>query len=400
MKYLIISIICTIVLSTQLLYPCDLQAADKLPGGVTNRLKKIDENMSKVEASIAENRVNRNALDWAQNAMDEIKSQYPDSVNSTEVKAAKERIDKGRLGIEKLESDKAEAKQNEANVEKASEQQAEEWAEKLIPYKADTTENSKGSYGVPMSDPAKIAAAKPKYEEAKKVYEEFKATGIDKESHWKLRQAEYDIKVALQNYEESGNRVYDDVVKDLDESLNWIKQEQTKSKPNMISTSQVKDLSDRVVSLKLILPADSEKFKTASSKLDEIVSIQADIEKVVLKNRKMEPDVYKGKDAAKIKTLAKSIVLKKESTAKVLKIHITSSTWEVESVTEWTDTTKTALQNRTTKGLYVQVAVTEGNDSFLYTLFINRDKIGGNTGQLKGHVMYRDKFLKQNLPGK
>jgi len=150
--------------------------------------------------------------------------------------------------------------------------------------------------------------------------------------------------------------------------------------------------------VKSILPADDATVKALESDLAEIEKNQAAIEKIVLKKRKMKPDVYKGADAAKVKALAKSIVLKDKSSAKIVRVHVISAKWDVESAIEWTDTTQSALQHRVTKGLNVQVALKIDSDCFLYTLFIHKDTIGGAAGSLKGHVMFRDKFLEENLP--
>jgi hypothetical protein len=392
--------ICVLVFCALLfvMQTCPIQAADKLPSGVTSRLKKIADQMSKVETSLSENKANHNALEWAQNALQEIKSQYSANADAPEVRSAEERIEKGRSAIEKLESDKTAAKQEKENTEKSADLIAEEWAAKLEPYKADTQENSKGKYGAPMSDPNEIAALRPQYEEAKKVYGEFLATGIDKDSHWKLREAEYNIKVAIQNYESSSDRVYKSAEEDINQALSWLQQQKNLPQPNIHSTSRMKDMSEKVDGVRLLLPADSEKLQTINANFTEIQKLQAEIEKIILKKRKMKADVYKGKDAAKVKTLARSIVTKEEKQAKVLRVHVTSPTWQTESATEWTDTTQTAIQHRVTKGLFAQVALTKGSDCFLYTLFINKDRISGATGGLKGHIMFKDKFLKENLP--
>ena len=141
-----------VTLCTLLVLSAGADCAAKLPGGVTSRLKKINDYMTKVEKALAEQRVNRNDLDWAQQALDEIIKVYPDYANAEEVRAAGQRIEAGRQGIEKLEKDKAAAKEADANAAKAAEAIAEQWADRLALYKADTAENSKRRFGAPMSD--------------------------------------------------------------------------------------------------------------------------------------------------------------------------------------------------------------------------------------------------------
>jgi len=111
----------------------------------------------------------------------------------------------------------------------------------------------------------------------------------------------------------------------------------------------------------------------------------------------MKPDVYKGKDADSLKTLAKSIVMKAHPKAKILRVSITSKAWERESVIEFTDTTKSALQHRVTNGVYAQAAAKEGTDCLIYTLFLHKDSIGGAQGELQGHIMYQDRILEKNV---
>jgi hypothetical protein len=111
----------------------------------------------------------------------------------------------------------------------------------------------------------------------------------------------------------------------------------------------------------------------------------------------MRIDKYSGKDAAELKKMAQAVVLKEHTGAKTLKVNITSAAWETESVVEWTDTTRTALRSRATDSVIAQVAVKAGADVFLYTVYLNKDKIDGKEQPLTGHVMYRDRLLEKNI---
>lgn len=373
-------------------------AAEKLPAGVTHRLQKIDQHMSRVESALAEGRANHNELGRAQGLLEEIRKQYPDDSGAAEVRAAEDRIAEGAAAIAGLEGDKAAAKEEQAKAEKAADDVAEQWADRLTAYKADDREGSKGAFGVPLSDPQLIRDRAPLYREAKALYAEFQATGIDKESHWKLRQADYDIRVSIENYESSIARLAEEAAKNVREARDWLAQQKARSEPNYLSADRLGSLRKEVEGIRLILPADSDQLRALNTDLAEVEKTQAEVEKIVLQERRMKPDIYKGADAAKIKELAKSIVLKEAKQAKILRAHIIHANWNTESAVEWTDTTKTAVQHRVTKGLNVQVALKKGADCFLYTLFVHRDTIGGAAGALTGHVMFRDKFLEQNLP--
>lgn len=372
--------------------------AEKLPGGVTSRLEKIDQYMSKVEQASERNRVDRNNLECAQSTLNEIKTQYPANAKADEVRSAEERINKGVAAIEKLEKAQADEKEKTVNKEKSAETIAEEWADKLAPYKAESKEGSKGNYGEPMSEATRIFALASQYQEAKKVYEEFLATGIDKDSHWKLREAEYNIKVALDNYESSSKRAIEEGAKQVKEAREWQTKQKPLPEPILLLADRMTALREAVAGVRLLLPAKSAQLKEINTDLAELEKVFVEVEVVVLKKRMMKPDLYKGADLATVKSLATSIVLKAEAKSKILRTHVINAGWTTESVKEWTDTTKTAEQLRVTKGINVQVALTINDGCFLYTLFINQDTIGGVKRPLTGHIMYKDKFLQQNLP--
>lgn len=382
-----------------LLMPLHLSAAvADLPSTVTSRLKKIDGYMAKVEASLIQKKADRNNLERAQEAYKEIKSGYPQHLDAPEVKAALKRIEDGENAIKALEGELAQNKENKKSDEVKQDQIAEDWAAKLDVYKSNTDPSSKGYFGCPTMDPKVIVQTAPLYKEAKALYAEFQAAGIDKDSHWKLRDAEYNIKTSIKVYEESIGNITREAEEKVKIALAFLKEQKGKENPLYLSGTQMPELADFIKSIQLVLPATDERRKSMEADWAAIQKLQSEIEKIVLKKRKMKPDVYKKADSASIKALAKSIVLKDGGAPQVLRIHITSANWEVESAVEWTDTTKTAVQSRTTKGVYVQVALKKAGGWYLHTLFIHKDTIGGNAGGLTGHIMFRDKFLQENLP--
>jgi hypothetical protein len=391
--------ICLFALCSLLFIPATASAnGDGLPSTVTSRLKKIDDYMAKVESAAQRGKADRNSLEWAQETYKEIKDRYPEHLNAPEVRAAVERIEKGVATVEALEKDKQEAKDAEKKGEQDKDRVAEDWAAKLEVYKSDSTPGSKGNFGCPSMDAKEIVRMAPIYKEAKALYAEFLATGIDKDSHWKLRDAEWAIKTSIKVYEQSIGNVCEEASKRIATAKTFLEGEKGKAKPNYLPSSELAVLEEHIKNVRTILPADDPKLKTLNDDYAAVQKMEADIEKIVLKNRKMKPDVYKGGDATAIKALARSIVTKDGGSPQIVRVHITSSRWEVESAVEWTDTTKTAVQSRTTKGVYVQVAIKKGGACFLHTLFVHRDNVNGNATGLAGHIMFRDKFLQENLP--
>ena len=108
--------------------------------------------------------------------------------------------------------DEAEAAKQQKAAQASGAAGAEEktlldWAARLGAYKADSRPGAKGQFGIPTEDIDTLLAARPAYEEAKGLYAKFLDSGLDKDAHAQLRQAEYDIRVAILNYEGSRERV-------------------------------------------------------------------------------------------------------------------------------------------------------------------------------------------------
>lgn len=382
-------------------------AAD-LPSQVTSRLKKIDEAMVKVEQALEKSKADHNNLERAQQALLEIDEGYAAHAKAPEVQAARERIRKGEEAIRALEAKTTEQAQQKQSSEKELEAQAEAWADRLAKYKADNTVGAPGEFACPSTDIDRILACRAYYEEAKTLYEEFKASGIDPDSHWRLREAEYDLRMGLEQYPRSIGYTFDQNADNIKQGAQWIAGQKGQAKPNIHGGLRMQEMSDQMDLIRKLLPEDDARLVDLEATWKQLVADQDLLEAKVLKDRKMKPDAYKGGDAAAIKSLARKIV--KEAIDKLqegrdeplpfelLNVHVTSAEWNTESALEWTDSTRSALQYRVTKGLNVQVACLLDGRCFVYTLFVHRDRVDGEAGDLVGHVMFRDKFLRENLP--
>lgn len=272
---------------------------------------------------------------------------------------------------------------------------AKDWAQKLAPYKADTTQGSKGYYGIPTTDVKQILGCKPAYDEAKRVYDEFKSTGIDPEDDWELKSAEWDIRVAIQNYEKSIGNVVADAETELANAEEFLNRDAKNAQ--LFSKANRQTVKDKVADVEALLPSEDPRRVAVKERFSKIEAKLAEGDKSRVASIRMKPDVYKGKDSQKLKAKAKAIVLSKNPGAKILRITITKKTWQRESVIEATDTTNTALQHRMTDAIYANVAAKEGNDCALYTVYLHKDKIGGSVNALQGHIMFKDPILEANV---
>lgn len=381
-----------IMIGCLLLIATAAMAQDALPGGVTSRLKKINDYLTSVETRLKAGSVNRNDLDWAVETLAELKKGYAAFASRAEVTAAEKRIADITRQVNDFEAGKKQKKDQAAAGAASEEKTLVDWAERLSAYKADSRPGSKGQFGIPTEDIEALLASRAAYEEAKALYAEFLKSGLDKDAHHQLRQAVDDIRVAILNYESGQERVPQNAAEKLDAALKWM----AESKTVALDKGERKTIALLVENAARLFPG-SERVKALNVKKAELDRRIEKVDTAILENRTMRPDQYKGPDAEQLKRLAQAIVLKEEKGASVLKVNITSAAWTTESVVEWTDTTRTALQHRSTDSVNAQVALRVGADCFLYTVFLNKDRIGGRENPLTGHLMFRDRLLEKNI---
>lgn len=113
----------------------------------------------------------------------------------------------------------------------------------------------------------------------------------------------------------------------------------------------------------------------------------------------LRADKYKGRDADELKEVAKKIVTRTFEGAEVLRLTIFSEDWKEETVTEWTDTTRSALRTRTTRELRFSAAFQDKDGVFRDFGYLNQDrKSDGTWGATYGHLTkFRAPMLKENV---
>ncbi len=373
-----------------------VEAQTKMPGGVTSRVKKINAYLDATESRLKSGSVDRNDLERAQEALGEIQKSYKDFASHAEVKAAEKRIAKVSEAIKAVEASKKQAKDKKEKDTASSEKILVDWANRLTEYKTNTSPGTKGYFGVSTEDIEKLLATKKDYENAKALYAEFLKTGINKDDHFKLRQAEYDIKVAILNYEQSRDRIPEAANKEIDEALKWMAETKASGKKLSLSKHQHERIALLIENVNKVFP-NTDKARALNAKKADLDKKIEEADKSILEGRRMKPNQYSGKDAEELKKMAGGIVTKNNRGAAVLKVNITSSSWETESALEWTDTTRSALQHRVTSFVYAQVGAKIGAECYLFTVYLNKDTIGGRQNPLTGHVMYKDRILEKNI---
>lgn len=371
-------------------------AQEKLPGGVASRVKKINEYLNAVETRLKSGSVDRNDLDRARDALEEIRKGYSASMKHPDVTAAEKRIAQVAKLLDDFEANKQQNKAQAQSAAAAEEKTLVDWARRLSAYKTDTKPGSKGYFGVPSGEVEAMLAARGSYEEAKALYAEFLKTRLDKDAHHELRQAEYDIRTAILNYEASQERVPAEAERRLDEALAWMAEQKKGGKGLSLGRDQQASIALLVENSARLFPGTAKTKALMAKKADLDKRIE-DADASILEARVMRAEKYSGNDSSELRKMAQAVVAKEQAGATVLKVNITSPAWETESAVEWTDTTRTALRYRATDFVYAQVAVKAAAEVFLYTVYLNRDRIDGKEQPLTGHVMYRDRLLEKNI---
>ncbi len=370
-------------------------AQTKLPGGVTSRVKKINGYLDKTESRLKSGSSDRNDLDRAREELNTIKKNYPDLASHGDVAAAEMRLAQMEKAFNEAQTGKKNKLIQNQKDEAAQDRVYEDWAGRLSKYKTDTKAGSPGNFGASTEDVKTLLANRKNYEDAKSVYAGFLKTGIDKDSHFRLRQAEYDIKVAIMNYESSRERIPVKAEEMLNEAISWMKDQKKKKSALSLDKDQKKNIDVYVENSNRLFP-DTDRIRKLNELKAALDGMVEDADRSILENRRMKPAQYKGKDSAELESMAKNTVLKSTAGAEILRVHITSPGWTTESALEWTDTTRTALQGRVTEGIYAQVSARTGRDCYLYTLFLNKDTVNGVRKPLTGHVMYKERILEKN----
>jgi hypothetical protein len=389
------TVITTVIIGIFLLTAAEVTSQSKLPGGVTSRVRKINTYLDKTESRLKSGSTDRNDLDRAQDELATIKKSYPDFATHKDVIAVENRISQVEKSFKDSQSGKQEKRAQQQSSTAAQDKIYVDWAERLSQYKTDINAGSKGNFGTPSEDIQKLLDNNKNYEDAKSLYADFLKTGIDKDSHFKLRQAEYDIKVAIVNYEESRNRIPVRASDKLEESIKWMKERKEATAQLSLDREQRKIIDLYVENSNKLFP-NTDRIKQLNARKAELDKMLEAADKSILENRKMKPAQYTGSDSGELMNMAKSIVLKSDPGASILKVNITSKAWIRESAVEWTDTTRSALQHRVTDGIYAQVSAKLGANYYLFTLYLNRDEIAGKKNPLTGHVMYKENILEKN----
>ncbi len=401
--------------------PQPAPAAQKLPGGVSYRLKEADRSLSKGERSLADADSAASAESRAQSALAAVKEardkmaeieqkfsgQYP--ADHPDIKAMNDRI----AALEKQANEAvAGAKQAQDAKAQAAAQAATAsagWITRLKPFV--TAPGQEGAdrekYLVPSAtrEEAEMAQRLRIYADASAALNEYKAANVTTPTE-ELADIVKELARALKNFaascESYSEEDFGDVEKKLGHAESFLAAQEAKVAAGESGILLQKDilveirgLLDRAASLAKKDDARVAKFQT---QLDGLIARDAKLRAARVADTLMTADKFKGAEMDEIKQKAGEVLAKAHADAQVLRTTVISPDWKEESVIEHTDTTRTALRHRVTRSVTAQVAAKKGAETFLYTLYIGKDRrTDGTWGELRGHVMFTDRMLEENV---
>lgn len=373
--------------------PLRAAGTEDLPTLVKNRLQWISDELKTIDSYIA---ADSPAESWYYKLLPYYSS-FNDEFYFDQIKTGLERsLDKAKDQLERLEDDR-DCPKDHPEVKALKEKVAA--AETAIKAYLEKKRVDDPQTHDRVFDIGKGVEGYALYHEAKAAFEEYQKATFPYGKFNELEQLEDGLKQKLDRFPENvkGSAMAD--LSTLERYLTILEERWKEQGAEALPIDEfaVNGYETQVVYLSTVLPADNERVTNAKKRWEDIKKQNQSVRAKLLDKRTMKPDVYKGKDAEALKDLAKSIVLKKHPKAEVLRVTLTREKWEREAAMEWTDTTKTALQFRVTDGMYAQAAAKEEGEVTLYTLFLNKDRIGGVQGGLKGHIMYTDKMLEKNV---
>jgi hypothetical protein len=299
------------------------------------------------------------------------------------------------------------------NLEKAyakqeTEKGSEEWVKKLEPFVAST--GPKQLIASYTSDVNQIKQQKEIYEQASAIFKQYQQVEFPKGKSFRLQQIEDKLTAELAEFPKTLQRSVGDQVKNaeakLDQEIAFLKSKQdwktdTKELPYVLSESRINDARKLIDRATALVPADDPGLVKLNEKMAELIKMNDERRKVHAERIRMIPDRFEGDGIKVVKEKASELVQSKFNGIQILRVTVISGDWKEETVKEWTDTTKSAVRIRTTRGVTAQVAGKKANGEVrLYTIYIAKDRRSDGTwGKLYGnlHSDLGDLMLEENV---
>lgn len=290
----------------------------------------------------------------------------------------------------------------------AQEAACKEWVTRLAPYVEVGMGSPKYLIASPTASAEQIKIQTALYEEARKLFDDYKKAEFPKGKTQRLQDIEGRMSKTLEEFPkamaQSQAMMSGDVGKRLDGVLEYFnrdsawKTDPTK-KPPTIMERDLKPLREEVDRYAGSVKADDAKLIELRGKLKAIETADAENRAVWAKRTFQRPDGYTGSDLDSLKEKAKAVTAAAHAGGQILRLTVPSKDWAVEDVVEATDTTNTALRHRITRSVRAQAAVKDASGAvWLQEVYLGQDKKpDGGWSELKGHTTWADRMAADNV---
>ncbi|MCB2154525.1 hypothetical protein KQI84_06535 [bacterium] len=390
---------------------------DKLPSGVSYRLREVDRFLKQGERAADPSSEGRDS-EWrsktarygaeqGRSALAEIESKFSGQYdpNHPDIVAMMKRIEALEAAADKIEADAAVAGQ----AAEAAKAECDAWVTKLSPYITSRggADYDPEKYFIPSAtqDMKEMQERLMHYAAAAEAYAEYKKVA-PKEKTDQLAQVERDFEYALKSFEEGvvSNAEYNlsEAARDLEYTLQFLQTNKAKADKgedfNIMRKDQLEVPTKNLERGAALLEPNNAEVKRLRKMIEDINKLDSELRQKRVADARMIPDKFKGNETKDIKKMAEKVVAKDRPGAKIKRITIVSEDWSTENVIEFTDTTRSALQHRVTRSVSAQVGAVLDGDGHIYTVYVGSDRQpNGKWGPLKGHIMFDDPILEKNI---
>jgi hypothetical protein len=389
----------------------------KLPGGVKNRLKKVDRILQRGDKVLTKKTVASNdskveelqhVIKKANTMIDEINKRYAADIpqGNAEMKQRLDKIAEFKAKVSEFKGGVEKGKADAANKKAEQEKQSNEWHAKLNPYVNNKKGNTKYLIASGTADETELSKRKKVYDELVVFFAEYQKTEFPAGKSEKLKGVETDVLYAIKTfdagYKQSLGNYLNQAERKLTEADSWVnnklKQNDGKTHIYPLGKDRIPDINKLIAKAASSVGKDNPKVIALHKKVAELEKKNAKLKAIKVERTVMTPDKFKGKELSTVKSQALTILQKKHSGTKSLRTTVISPAWKEEKVVEYTDTTKTKARYRITQSVTTQIAGKKDGKVCLYTIHVARNKNSdGSWGPLYGNVMFIDDMLEKNV---
>ena len=403
--------------STALTEPGD-SSGDKLPGGVSKRIRDIKREMDQVKRYLSKGTESsakqaQYILGGVQSLFDDIDKKYGDQFDTShpDYAAAKERFD--RLEGDTNAALAAAAKSNtdaEAD-EAAKKKQSAEWIPKFqayLSYPGNEGHDPNLLVYVPgTSEPEKFADAQKRYEAFKSFYESYQAAEFPHGKTWKLETlAEKDGPQRLVDFQKQFadrvGTVFGEAEKHISEAMAYLEKKNgwkndPSVKPPLIDKNRMNAIDNLVKNVNSALGSGSPEAAKINRSYAALTAQDKEYRKIRAERTFLSPDIYSGGDKKDLLKKARAIIANEKPGSKVLRVTIYKDGWEEKTVEGWRDTSRTQWEKKTFREINANAGARDATGVYLYTIYLAQDKTSTGWSNLYGHIMYSDPMAEENV---